>query len=43
MLSFALLILAGLAMIVFGFYRLIVGLRQVKQFTQRTRSKNIQR
>ena len=43
MLSFTLLMLAGLAMIVFGFRRLIVGLRQVKQFAQRSKSKNMQR
>ena len=34
-----LLVLAGLGMIVYGFWRLIFSLRQVKEFTRRDKSK----
>jgi hypothetical protein len=39
MLIYSLLMLFGLAMIVFGFYRLILSIRQVREYVKRVTSK----
>jgi len=39
MLIYSLLMLFGIAMIAFGFYRLILSIRQVREYVKRVRSK----